>query len=75
MHTYITRFLIVGGTTANPEIEDFGYLYSLLEYDASLGTNGNWTKRPERLRNARETFAAFLVPDSYPNCTVLQETD
>ena len=60
---YQDSFLIVGGY--NQEIED-DYLDSIYYYNP---ITDNWDEFDEKLTYKRRYFTAFLVPDSFANCS------
>ena len=55
-------FLIVGGNS----VSESRPLADIYEFDPELET---WEPRPEKLAHPRDHMAAFLVPNSYANCT------
>ncbi len=54
-------FLIVGG-----ESDSQGYLDTIYYYNPTLD---QWDLLDQRMKDKRETFTAFLVPDYYANCS------
>ena len=55
-------FLILGGRNKNSHRE----LDTIYEFEPD---SESWIERDEKMKIARYTFTAFLVPDSYANCT------
>ncbi len=60
---YQDSFLIVGGYN---KFSQDDYLSSIYYYDP---INDEWDRLMERLTYKRREFAAFLIPDSYANCS------
>ncbi len=65
---FLDSFLIVGGYDYN----EHEYLYSILYYNPALD---QWDTLDQSTQYAHSKCAAFLVPDSFANCTEYPQDD